>query len=305
MCQDFIHSQSMMAVSRLGFILAIATISGALGFSPLAMAQATPNIIVDLSFLNDEESVNRGKLALPPPKTPLSTLHVTPKRLAKIDAYAPFQALTKKKSMPPLVKSSLSQTKKTQPKKLATKKQKPPVPKAPSTAPVAKVTSIASPPPPPPPTVKPAAKPGPKVLKVPLAEPKISKPLPTKMPNTDSSNEEIAKAPATHEIKLGGVLRIPFEGTKTRIPKLEKAKILTLANSVRGKGDLRLQLLAYAGGQNLSVSRTRRMSLSRALAVRSLLIVNGVRSTQIDIRALGSKTDEKPINRVDLKLTKR
>ena len=47
------------------------------------------------------------------------------------------------------------------------------------------------------------------------------------------------------------------------------------------------------------------MSLSRALAVRSLLIVNGVRSTQIDIRALGNKTDEKPINRVDLDLAKR
>ncbi|MBT6085598.1 MAG: hypothetical protein HOH22_07570 [Rhodospirillaceae bacterium] len=47
------------------------------------------------------------------------------------------------------------------------------------------------------------------------------------------------------------------------------------------------------------------MSLSRALSVRSFLIDNGIRSTQIDVRALGNKTTEKPINRVDVNLARR
>ena len=100
-------------------------------------------------------------------------------------------------------------------------------------------------------------------------------------------------------------MRIAFGDTESRLPDGHKANLVTLANALREKKDLRLQLLAYAGGQDLSTSKARRMSLSRALAVRAFLIDKGVRSTQIDVRALGSKTNEKPINRIDLNLTKR
>ena len=100
-------------------------------------------------------------------------------------------------------------------------------------------------------------------------------------------------------------MRIAFGDTETRLPDTDKTNLTTLANAIRDKKDFRLQLLAYAGGKDLSTSKARRMSLSRALAVRSFLIDNGVRSTQIDVRALGSKTNEKPVNRVDLNLAKR
>lgn len=65
----------------------------------------------------------------------------------------------------------------------------------------------------------------------------------------------------------------------------------------------RLEIRAYAGGDGVSANRARRLSLARALAVRSQLIELGVRSNRIDVRALGDKTDEKPFNRVDLALT--
>ena len=42
-----------------------------------------------------------------------------------------------------------------------------------------------------------------------------------------------------------------------------------------------------------------------ALAIRSFLIENGVRSTRIDVRALGNKTSEEPLNRVDLNVSER
>jgi len=44
----------------------------------------------------------------------------------------------------------------------------------------------------------------------------------------------------------------------------------------------------------------RRLSLSRALAVRAFLIDQGVRSTRLDVRALGDKTGDGPADRVDI-----
>jgi outer membrane protein OmpA-like peptidoglycan-associated protein len=47
------------------------------------------------------------------------------------------------------------------------------------------------------------------------------------------------------------------------------------------------------------------MSLSRALSIRSYLIAKGVRSTRIDVRALGDQIPGGEPNRVDLKITDR
>jgi outer membrane protein OmpA-like peptidoglycan-associated protein len=68
---------------------------------------------------------------------------------------------------------------------------------------------------------------------------------------------------------------------------------------------LRLELKAYAGGTASSASKSRRLSLSRALAVRSFLIDKGVRSTRIDVRALGDKYGSGPADRVDVTVTSR
>ena len=78
-----------------------------------------------------------------------------------------------------------------------------------------------------------------------------------------------------------------------------------MAKKLKGKEKLRLQLMAYAGGKSLSASKARRMSLARALSVRSFLIESGVSSTRIDVRALGTKTTEKPLNRVDVNIVDR
>lgn len=62
----------------------------------------------------------------------------------------------------------------------------------------------------------------------------------------------------------------------------------------------RLQLKAYAEGRGNDTSKARRLSLSRALAVRSFLIENGLRSTRIDVRALGIARDGGAPDRVDI-----
>ncbi|MDA1132916.1 MAG: lysophospholipase, partial [Proteobacteria bacterium] len=63
----------------------------------------------------------------------------------------------------------------------------------------------------------------------------------------------------------------------------------------------RVQLNAFAGGTAETIGAARRLSLSRALTVRSYLIDQGVRSTDIDVRALGIPETGEP-ERVDVLL---
>jgi outer membrane protein OmpA-like peptidoglycan-associated protein len=64
--------------------------------------------------------------------------------------------------------------------------------------------------------------------------------------------------------------------------------------------DARVKLSAYAAGTPETISQTRRLSLSRALAVRSYLIDQGVKSTRIDVLALGNQASSGSADRVDL-----
>ncbi|MGH6878117.1 MAG: OmpA family protein [Rhizomicrobium sp.] len=65
-------------------------------------------------------------------------------------------------------------------------------------------------------------------------------------------------------------------------------------------GASRVQLDAYGGAPGDKSSDARRLSLKRALAVRQLLIDNGVPSSRIDVRAMGGVDDKGPTDRVDV-----
>lgn len=100
-------------------------------------------------------------------------------------------------------------------------------------------------------------------------------------------------------------MKVVFPEKASKLPAEAKDGLKELAAKLQGRDDVRLQLLAYAGGESLSSSKARRLSLSRALSVRSFLIESGVHSTRIDVRALGNKTAETPINRVDVNVAER
>jgi len=95
-------------------------------------------------------------------------------------------------------------------------------------------------------------------------------------------------------------LQIAFAAGDSRLPAAAQGGLKELAARMKAQESLRLQIVAYAAGGDLSASAARRLSLSRALAVRTFLIDNGVRSTRIDVRALGDKVPDQPANRVDL-----
>ena len=72
-----------------------------------------------------------------------------------------------------------------------------------------------------------------------------------------------------------------------------------LNSSMRGPSS-RIQLLAYGGDKGDNGSDARRLSLKRALAIRQVLIDDGVPSERIDVRAMGGADDGGPADRVDV-----
>ena len=104
--------------------------------------------------------------------------------------------------------------------------------------------------------------------------------------------------------KKGGARSLMFSQGGAKLSNESKKVLDLLSLTFSKQAKIRMQLLAYAGEPNLTASKARRLSLSRALAVRSYLIKKGVRSTRIDVRALGNKTNLGAPNRVELKIIK-
>jgi len=95
-------------------------------------------------------------------------------------------------------------------------------------------------------------------------------------------------------------MTVVFDKNSSEIsPQAEKSldAIMTQMNELEG---LRLQIRAYAAGEEGNSSNARRLSLSRGLAVRAYLSDKGIKPGRLDVRALGSETDKTPPDRVDL-----
>jgi len=64
--------------------------------------------------------------------------------------------------------------------------------------------------------------------------------------------------------------------------------------------NIRVRLNGYASASSDSPSQARRISLFRALSVRTYMMKNGIRSTRIDIHALGNTGEPGGQNEVDV-----
>lgn len=101
-----------------------------------------------------------------------------------------------------------------------------------------------------------------------------------------------AKTPVT-----GDMTRILFPSGETALSGSAEAEIQAVAKLLQNDGQ-NVQLIAYATGD--SNSSARRLSLGRALSVRSKLMDLGVKNNKIEVRALGQPTGDGPEDRVDL-----
>jgi outer membrane protein OmpA-like peptidoglycan-associated protein len=115
------------------------------------------------------------------------------------------------------------------------------------------------------------------------------------------STDQIASLPPAQTQVETPVLRIEFAGAASGLSGRAEQALARLADDLN-RSEERLQIKAFAGGGSGNGSNARRVSLSRALAVRAYLLEKGIRSTRIDVRALGQAGDNGPVDRVDIVL---
>jgi outer membrane protein OmpA-like peptidoglycan-associated protein len=106
--------------------------------------------------------------------------------------------------------------------------------------------------------------------------------------------------PATSPLPLPPPVRLVFEEGKTELTPADEAAIQDLARAIPAPAADSINVVAYAAGKADDPSTARRLSLSRGLAVRSVLLASGVPSAQIYVRALGSTPSNGPADRVEL-----
>lgn len=162
----------------------------------------------------------------------------------------------------------------------------PPAPEPPAPEPPAKV--IAALPPPEPPAPEPLAS-GPPPKQQRAAE-----------PPADPAGETRSAVLAAPLAPLERV-RLRFESGSAALAEEGRAKLEALARTLLAEPARRIEVRAYAaGGGEARPSDIRRLSLSRALAVRSFLTDKGVAATRIDLRPLGEKAGSGPADRADI-----
>ncbi|MFO0995496.1 MAG: OmpA family protein [Alphaproteobacteria bacterium] len=98
--------------------------------------------------------------------------------------------------------------------------------------------------------------------------------------------------------------RLLFTGETTELPEAAKQSLNGVIAKMQADEELRVQFVAYASGPADQAAKARRVSLSRALAARAYVLEKGVRSTRIDVRALGNAGEDSPTDCVDVILTK-
>jgi outer membrane protein OmpA-like peptidoglycan-associated protein len=109
-----------------------------------------------------------------------------------------------------------------------------------------------------------------------------------------------AAAPRAPSGPLPERVQLLFTPGAEELTEAMRAELRALAGTLPDSDATRLTVNAYAGGDPTNPSLARRASLSRALAVRTALMEAGVRSTRIDVRALGLNAGDGPPDRVDV-----
>ena len=179
-----------------------------------------------------------------------------------------------------------------------------PAPTATRSAAVEDKVVVAAPPPP-----VAAPQPDPEPASLPAAPAAIAEtpaaPALTPSPTGSGTAAPVQTAARPAGDTLEPSFRVLFDEKSAKISDAARVPLQELSNRMKESEDLRVQLLAYTEGTSETASQARRLSLSRALAVRSFLINQGVRSTRMDVRALGNKAEIGPSDRVDAVLVER
>jgi len=120
-----------------------------------------------------------------------------------------------------------------------------------------------------------------------------------KPPAIDSQGDII---PGNHFVVPEDISTLPFNRGSDNINSDNLPMLDKLAVTLRANSGVRITLTAYADNSTgVSPREARRLSLSRALAVRDYLTSKGISSGRIDVRALGANIPSGEPDRVDIK----
>jgi outer membrane protein OmpA-like peptidoglycan-associated protein len=108
-------------------------------------------------------------------------------------------------------------------------------------------------------------------------------------------------APGNHFILDSDVATISFGHGAENYDTSVEPKLAKLASILQHNGGVRITLTAYADTKGSTPREARRLSLTRALAIRDYLASKGVASARIDVRALGANVPSGDPDRVDVK----
>ena len=132
-----------------------------------------------------------------------------------------------------------------------------------------------------------------------------------KAPAAPQNLEKINPSPKTARVRLpankfpAGSTRLAFGKGSAKLSAGAVGKLSPILKRMTKNNQARLVIYAYAAGTGARGNNARRLSLSRALAVRRHLMAKGIAGTRTEIRALGDRTKLKPIDRVDLVVVQR
>ena len=126
-------------------------------------------------------------------------------------------------------------------------------------------------------------------------QPPAGAPPPAPPPVSDKAATTAAATPAG--------LRLTFAPGQSDLSPDSTASIKQLTTAAPAGDATTFNVLAFAPGKPDDPSTARRVSLSRAMAVRSALVADGVPSARIFVRALGEQYGDGPADRVDIGVT--
>lgn len=170
--------------------------------------------------------------------------------------------------------------------------------------------AIATPPPPAPPPPNPtAAQPPGQAAAPPATLPTAPPPVvalapivtpPPATPATPPPPPPISPTARSAASPNGAGLRVTFASGQSDLSPASATAIQTLAKGAPSGDSITYNVIAYAAGTPEDPSTARRLSLARALAVRSALMADGIGSSRIYVRALGATSGDDTPDRVDI-----
>jgi outer membrane protein OmpA-like peptidoglycan-associated protein len=183
----------------------------------------------------------------------------------------------------------------------------PPAAMPPPVSPGIPAPAAMAPPPPavPPPAPAPVSAPPPSIQPVqilapaPVAMAPAVQPAPAGAAPRPAEAAQAVAAPLTASANL----RLAFPGDAAELPADARQQLRGIVEQLRRGSDTRLRIEGFAGGED--ANRARRLSLSRALAVRAYLMDEGLASTRMDVYARGAQAEGGPGDRVDLTVFRR